>query len=29
MTAVDPVKEGHGQGGFAVITAHKEGKTRR
>lgn len=25
MTAVDPVKEGHGQGGFAVITGYKEG----
>ena len=27
MIAVDPVKEGHGQGGFVVITAQKEGKT--
>jgi hypothetical protein len=27
MTAVDPVKEGHERGGFAMITAHKEGKT--
>ena len=26
MTAVDPVKEGHGQGGFVVITAQKEVK---
>jgi hypothetical protein len=25
MMAVDPVKEGHGQGGFAVITGYKGG----
>lgn len=25
ITAVDPVKEGYGQGGFAVITGFKEG----
>jgi ubiquinone/menaquinone biosynthesis C-methylase UbiE len=27
MIAVDTVAEGHGQGGFVVITAQKEGKT--